>query len=757
MHPRQSRAKHTHSTRRLHGALPLTALCSLLACSDVRGVGAPPTLSTTVTTSEGSGSPSASVVVATPAPSDPPWRAAVRLERYHEAKRLLEELPDAEKQKPEMRFLRARVAQEVGDHKSVLSLLDALNLPMFADEIASLRAEAALEVGPYADAIVFYEKSGRPRDLVRAAKAAHKAGDSKRALAIADRALKEAQRLKRPADERGAHGVRMTVLLDQNKVAEATPDLKWLATRFPASGEGKSARKAIDTHKIKLADKEKREVIDALLEAGAGKEAVDVVERWGGSFSKGELSHRRAEALFKARHYKKAAEAFLAATKVESGRTAEQLYYAARSLARSKQEGEAEKRYREVIKRFRKGPWAERASFQLSLLLSNSGKYAEAADSFSEYLAQYPDGQSKDDAEYALGVALLSSKQPAKAKTVLGKLAARAKRIEWGFLRQLEGVAALRAGQPEEAKQLFRQVATEQPLTWAAQMSRARLSKMGETLPPLVPPAVARTAPPIEPLLPPKAAQLLSLGLDADAEVHLAENEATTSAAYTGRETEALCQLYGKLSRAKRRYRVGVAAVSFESLMKAPAQADRWSWECLYPAPYQARVSELEQSRSITKGLIHSLMRQESAFDPEARSPVGAEGLMQLMPTTAEEAAKEAKLTSYRIEEIRAPEVNLTIGSFYIAKMLKTFQGSLPLAVASYNAGPGAVSRWVEMAKEHEADVFVARIPFEETRTYVQKVLGNLARYQWLSGGDAAVLEHTLELPAGARAGDEDY
>ena len=89
--------------------------------------------------------------------------------------------------------------------------------------------------------------------------------------------------------------------------------------------------------------------------------------------------------------------------------------------------------------------------------------------------------------------------------------------------------------------------------------------------------------------------------------------------------------------------------------------------------------------------------------------------------------------------------------------MLKTFDGSLPLAVASYNAGPTAVSRWVEMAKEHEADVFVARIPYQETRTYVSRVMSNLARYQWLAGGDAAVESNELELPSTARAADDDY
>ncbi|NUP06616.1 MAG: transglycosylase SLT domain-containing protein [Polyangiaceae bacterium] len=736
-------------------------LALLVACQEPSGVAAPPAHSTAgpLVSAETSAEPTAQTNNAAPvdvAVNEPAWRRAVRGERYKDAKRLIDELPDAEKNKPEMRYLRAKVASKVGDHAAVKTLLENVDLPMFADEIAKLRAEAALETGPYDDACTFYEKAGRPRDLVKAAQAANKGKDTKRALAFADKALKESQRLKRQGDERAAHGVRAQILVAQGKVDEAMTDLKWLAMNAPTSSDGRFARKTLDGHDKKLGDKDKRAIIDALIEAGAGKDAQEALDKWGKAFSKPELLHRRAEALFKARSYTKASEAFVAASKVSSGRTAEQLYYAARSFARSKKEEQAITMYRDVIKRFKKGLWAERASYQLAQLLQSQGKYEEASQAFTSYLAKFADATDRDDAEYALALSLLSAKDPAKARTVFSKLAGRAKRTEWGFLRELEGVAALRAGQKDDAKKLFLEVATEQPLTWGAAMARARLAQMSEPLPPLVTPGTARANPPLKLALPPKAAQLVALGLDAEAESNLAENEASASAPYTGRETEALCLMYGQLSRAKRRYKVGSAAVSFESLMRAPSEADRWSWECLYPAPYRDRVVELEKEHTLTPGLVHSLMRQESAFDPEIRSPVGAEGLMQLMPSTAEQAAKEAKL-DFNADDVTTPETNLTIGAFYIAKMLRTFDGSLPLAVASYNAGPGAVSRWVETAKELEADLFVARIPYEETRNYVMRVMGNLSRYQWLAGGDTAVQSFALELPRAARATDADY
>lgn len=736
---------------------------ALGGCSEPVGVGAPPAHSTASAAPgslSASSPPEAAAPSSTSAPTrapEPAWRAAVRLERWSLARDALEALDPAEREQPALRFLRARVANELGEHARVQPLLESLELPSFAEDIERLRAEAALEVGPHAVAASWFEKRGRPRDLVQAARAHARAGEAVKAAALAERALLESQRLRRRADERAARSVKVELAESKSEPARALADLRWLAVEEPASSEGQKARKRIAELKEKLSDKERRRIVERLLEANAGTDALSVIDEAPGAFSAAERAHLRADALFKARRYKESADAFVAAAKLASGRTDEQLYYAARSYARIKKEDEAIRRYREVERRYKKSLWAERSAFQAALLLSNQGKYDEASDAFSRYLAAFPKGAQRDDAEYLLALSWLSANKPDKARGVLAKLASRAKKFDWGVYRELEGVAALRAQSRDEAVRIFREVATTQPLTFAALAARARLGELGEPLPPLIDAPPDRRSLPLDPVFPPKAAELVALGLDADAERWLSDNESVASALYPGRETEGLCTLYGQLSRAKRRYKVGSAAVGFQELMRAPSSAERWSWECVYPQPYAGLVGALESERSIPLGLVHSLMRQESAFDPEVRSPVGAEGLMQLMPKTAAEAAKESRLEGFDPKEVRAPEVNIRLGSFYIGKLLRTFDGSLPLAIAGYNAGPTAVSRWVETAKEHEVDVWVARIPYQETRNYVVRVVGNLARYQWLSGGDAAVLSLPLRLPQGARAGEDDY
>jgi soluble lytic murein transglycosylase len=149
-------------------------------------------------------------------------------------------------------------------------------------------------------------------------------------------------------------------------------------------------------------------------------------------------------------------------------------------------------------------------------------------------------------------------------------------------------------------------------------------------------------------------------------------------------------------------------------------------------------------------------MRQESAFQVDVVSPAGAQGLMQLMPNTARRAAAEVDMTHDSAQVFR-PDVNIALGAFYIGKLLESFHGSIPLAVAGYNAGPHAAARWLDCADDREADLWIARIPYYETRNYVSRVLGNFARYQYLSAGVSNVTELSLKLPKDGDIGDDAY
>lgn len=745
----------------LAGLAPLfgSAAVCLASCTDSTTT-APPAHSTArVDQVETSSAPPPSAALPPPVPEAPPapWVQAVRVGRWSEAASLLDALVEGERQKPEIRFVRARVAAELGDHAKAVELLTGLvPPPLLATDVEAARAESAAEAGPFADAAKYFAKGTRPRDLVRAGRAYEKAGDTAAASEVLDRAVSSAERLRRWSDERAARGLRWKLHAKAGKPGAGIGDLEWLATEGAATPDGKAAREELDRRKQKLRPRQNKRAIEVLVEAGEATAATALLERDDAGLSRAERLHLKAQALYKARKWSAAVDALKAAGKVKSGRTAEQLYTLGRALARLDKTEEADAVWADVAKRFGSTDWGDRATYQRARTHLSSGRYEGARDGFVAYLSKYPRGAMADDAAYELALAYLSTKEPAEARKRFGDMANKAKNLDVGIYRELEGVAAQRAGDVDGAKRIWADVSRRQPLTWAALTARARLVAAGAEKPPLFEQGGGGPlASPILVTLPGKAALLSSLGLDEDAEAWIEQNEQSIAGPYAGRESEALCAMYAKLSRAKRRYKVGTAAVSFDALMKAPGPADRWGWECVYPRPYEDTVGALEKERSVPKGLVHALMRQESGFDPEIASPVGAKGLLQLMPTTAQEAAKEASV-SFSPELVTVPDVNIALGGFYISKLLGTFQGSVPLAVASYNAGPGAVSTWLKKGVETEADVWVARIPYDETRNYVARVMGNLARYQWLSGGEEAVSEITLEVPL-VKAPDDAY
>ena len=135
--------------------------------------------------------------------------------------------------------------------------------------------------------------------------------------------------------------------------------------------------------------------------------------------------------------------------------------------------------------------------------------------------------------------------------------------------------------------------------------------------------------------------------------------------------------------------------------------------------------------------LILSIIRQESEFDTSARSRVGAQGLMQLMPYTAKTVSKQAKLGYSKSKLTKSPEYNINLGSFYIAGLLLEYDGAYPFSIAAYNAGPKRVKQWKKINKNPQKDEinyvdWIELIRFKETRNYVQRVLENYNVYRYI-------------------------
>ena len=158
-----------------------------------------------------------------------------------------------------------------------------------------------------------------------------------------------------------------------------------------------------------------------------------------------------------------------------------------------------------------------------------------------------------------------------------------------------------------------------------------------------------------------------------------------------------------------------------------------------FPMPFRREVSAIARETGLDPAYVYGLMRQESRFVKDARSGVGASGLMQIMPATARWTAKKIGL-AYHPSLIADRETNLRLGTAYLKLVLDDFGGSQALAAAAYNAGPGRPRKWRD-GPWLEPAAWAENIPFPETRDYVKKVLSNAMYYAAVMGDPGTALK----------------
>lgn len=167
-----------------------------------------------------------------------------------------------------------------------------------------------------------------------------------------------------------------------------------------------------------------------------------------------------------------------------------------------------------------------------------------------------------------------------------------------------------------------------------------------------------------------------------------------------------------------------------------------------FPLTYTNLFKNEVKDKNINHSYAIAIARQESALHPEAVSPVGARGLMQLMPATAKEVAQKVGLSTYgNVRQLFEPAVNISLGTSYLEQMYKKFDNNRVLTSAAYNAGPGRVTRWLEKSNGSlNVDIFIESIPIKETRNYVKSVLMYDYFYRYLMGESPKTLLTQAEL-----------
>ena len=348
-------------------------------------------------------------------------------------------------------------------------------------------------------------------------------------------------------------------------------------------------------------------------------------------------------------------------------------------------------------------------------------------------LQRWPAEPSSWELQWQLARRALLQRQWQQAATVLDQInskqlpaALAARQLFW------QGYTAQELGEPQRAERYWRSLLQIQPLGYYGWRAMVRLGRDGAVL------STAAASPEPLPELP---WQPLASG---DPELDILWRTGQKLEAWEswrnrqgGRTPEGATQLLleGRLRTGIGDDWTGLGQLEFANL-RLPQTNCREQWrreQQQHPRRFQAELAEAAAGEGVERELLWGVARQESRFSPAVASPVGAVGLLQLMPETAAELAGQP-LSRSALEQ---PELNARLGARYLSDLQQRWRNQPFLTVASYNAGPGAVASWLGPDRpdpQREPELWSEAIPYPETRLYVKKVLGNRWSYQLLHG-----------------------
>jgi peptidoglycan lytic transglycosylase len=430
-------------------------------------------------------------------------------------------------------------------------------------------------------------------------------------------------------------------------------------------------------------------------------------------------AERRAHCLFRLRRYSDAADAFAALGSDPVSRI-----WHARALARSDRVEESIEQL-EAIGAEGRSANAVWALYLAGLLHEGRDRPERAREHFAVVAAGGGGGTLERAALWRLGWTAYLAGDRGEARTRFARLAEREPDPIERLGARYWAARALEASDPDAAAAELRALGAEFPYSyygWLANQRAGASGTDGAKPPPLA--TGTRAVAPGERM---RAQILLAAGLREDA---LAELRRLDSRAGGIADRVELAQLHAAAGDLHGAERVVVDAYG-EDLARGPAPGQEQLWRLAWPAAYADRVSCPPAGTRVEPGLVWSIMREESGYQPDAISVTGALGLMQIMPATGARMARQVGLAPFESDSLLDPAVNVRLGSTYLDRLSQRFDGSLPAVIASYNAGEETVAEWL-VAGPGAPDEWVEAIPYSQTRAYVKRVLRSVHVYRAL-------------------------
>jgi len=433
------------------------------------------------------------------------------------------------------------------------------------------------------------------------------------------------------------------------------------------------------------------------------------------------------------------------------------LYSGGKASASAQRYDEAIARFAKVEALFPRHRLADDARLRAALVLHEEGDDARSQAMLESLPDAYPDGDMRGEALFRVALARLVAGDLDAARAPLDRcvIVSRDDRGAGlgGRAAYFRARLAELAGEANDAKSRYAALITDEPLTYYMLLAYARLHAIDAALARSArDAAVAREqAGPFVMHDHPEFAspgfnrflRLLEVG-ETDAARREAADAGLLAEAVDPEVLWTVAWLYDRAGAPD----VGHAFVRGRLDYRTHWPSGRWrlAWEAAFPRAWEPIVASESDSSRIPAPLTWAVMREESAFNPDAHSVANAIGLMQLLVGTAQQLARGTPLAADE-DSLRRPPVAIALGTRLLASLRASFPGRPGLAIAAYNGGSGSVRRWLADRGRDDFDVFVERIPFDETRAYVKRVLASEAAYAYLYAPD--VLEEVFALPAG--------
>jgi soluble lytic murein transglycosylase len=463
-----------------------------------------------------------------------------------------------------------------------------------------------------------------------------------------------------------------------------------------------------------------------------------------------------AKSIFKQRQRGRAVAAYDAAAAAcrkvgERELVVKSLHDAGRGLLSSAQYAEGIRRFEAVEKEFPQHSYADDALLWQAEAYEALKRRADVERALSSLPERYPRGDMAHEALWRLARLYYLEKKLPEAIAVLDRSIKELGRPRYyyslGQAQYWKARILEQTKRPAEARALYERCIRDYPLSYYALLAFNRLRErhrahfarlQAELIDPVGRGQGTWSFPPNELFARPgfqRGVELARLGLGAESARELAQVGLETSGGGTRAETWLAAVLYDRAGLWHLSHRVPRSAEGYKRTY--PLGEDYRRWTLAYPQAFLPLVRPASKQAQIPEALALSVMREESGFSTAVESYANAVGLMQLILPTARTAGRQAKVQVTR-ELLCDPAVNIKLGTTFLGFLAAAMSQTLPLAIAGYNAGEGAVYKWLKQTGRVPLDEFVERISYDQTRRYTKRVLSSIFTYSVLYGRGAA-------------------